>query len=374
MTLPRAFVKPPAIRVGDTIAFVAPSSGFAVHALHRLNKAREVFEAAGYMIKIYASVTRSPQENVAQLVANHQEPLDPAIYGAQYPCYGSADAITRAQDLMAAFLDPQVRAIVCTIGGLNSHELLEYLDFELIREHAKIFVGYSDITSLHCALQARAGVVSFYGPSAICQFGEFPEPLAYTMEYFWRAVTTAKPLGSIKPSREWTDDKTADWTTKTDITYVNKMKPNAGYEWLREGTASGPLLGGCLPVLLNVRGTPFMPDLTGAVLLLETPESEHAYDQGMSLDSINMVLGSLRIDGTFAKIQGLLVGRVYAHSEENVREIKRLILYHTRGTQFPILYGVDSGHSDPVLTLPLGCRVTLDSKSHLFRVHEAGVA
>ncbi|KAJ0397794.1 hypothetical protein P43SY_006496 [Pythium insidiosum] len=369
-------VRPPALRRNDTIAFVAPSAGLAALVPHRLEKAAQELQRLGYRVKIFPSVTRKPQENVAELVkdrAARGSPLDPDFYDASLPCYGSASALTRAEELMSAFLDPEVKAIVCTIGGLNCHELFEYLDFDAIRANPKIFTGFSDITSLHLALQTQAQLVTFYGPSAICQFGEFPEPLAYTMTHWWKAVGCAHPVGNVEPSREWTDDKTANWLTKADITYRPTMKPNTGYEWLRPGRATGRILGGCLPVLLNVRGSKYMPDLTGAILLLETSEHNDKFDEGMPLYEINMLLGALRVDGTFDRIAGLVFGRVFAHSHESVREIQRLIRYHTRGSQFPILYGVDVGHTNPIITVPLGCRVTLDSGTNAFTIDESGV-
>ncbi|GLD99739.1 hypothetical protein PINS_up008467 [Pythium insidiosum] len=374
MTTP--LVHPPPLRPGDTIAFVAPSSGLAALVPHRLYKAAHELQRLGYRVKIFPSVSRKPQDNVAALVDAHARlgtPLDPELYDAALPCYGSASAQTRAEELMSAFLDPEIKAIVCTIGGLNCHELFEYLDFAAIRAHPKIFSGFSDITSLHLALQSQARLVTFYGPSAICQFGEFPEPMAYTMTHWWKAVASAEPIGAVLPSREWTDDKTANWLTQADTTYRPIMKPNAGYTWLRPGRASGRLIGGCLPVLLNVRGSKYMPALDGAVLLLETSEHNERFDEGMPLHEINMLLGALRVDGTFTRIAGLVVGRVFAHSPENVREIQRLIKYHTRDATFPILYGVDTGHTNPILTLPLGCRVTLDASTDLFSIDEAGV-
>ncbi|GLE07775.1 hypothetical protein PINS_up018441 [Pythium insidiosum] len=338
MTTP--LVRPPLLCPGDTIAFVAPSSGLAALVPHRLDKAAHELQRLGYRVKIFPSVSRTPQDNVAALVDAHARqgtPLDPEFYDASLPCYGSASAQTRAEELMSAFLDPEIKAIVCTIGGLNCHELFEYLDFAAIRAHPKIFSGFSDIT-------------------AICQFGEFPEPMAYTMTHWWKAVASAQPIGAVLPSREWTDDKTANWLTQADTAYRPIMKPNAGYTWLRPGRASGRLIGGCLPVLLNVRGSKYMPALDGAVLLLETSEHNERFDEGMPLHEINMLLGALRVDGTFTRIAGLVVGRVFAHSPENVREIQRLIKYHTRGCDVPDSlrrrHGAHEPHPDAAARVP----------------------
>ncbi|RLN61411.1 hypothetical protein BBJ28_00008483 [Nothophytophthora sp. Chile5] len=359
-----------ALSTGDTIALVAPASGLAALVPHRLAQARQELEQHGFQVKIYPSVLKTTQEN-AKMQAE-----DDAIAAAdRYSCssYSSADAEIRAAELMQAFLDPEVAAIVCTIGGFTSHEILEYLDFEAIAAHPKIFCGFSDITTLHLALYAKTRLCSFYGPAAIVQFGEFPSPLEYSMAAFWKAVQSpALPVGELIASSEWTDDKTANWFTRADTTHQDLMKPNPGYTWLRSGVASGPILGGCLPVLLNVRGTEYMPDLQDAILLLETPEGAQ-FDQGMPLQDVNMVLGCLRVDGTFDKIRGLVVGRAFAYSDAQAGELQRLIRHHTRGSNFPILYGVDVGHTNPIATIPLGCQVSLDSAANSFRILESGV-
>jgi muramoyltetrapeptide carboxypeptidase len=362
----------PALVKGDTIAFVAPASGLAALVPHRLTKAREELERHGFRVEIYPSVTRTAQEN-AKLCGDKNSDVVAAVDRETASAYSSADAETRASDLMRAFRDPTVAAIVCTIGGFTSHEVLEYLDFEVIAARPKVFCGFSDVTTLHLALYAKTQLCSFYGPAAVSQFGEFPEPLPYTMASFWGAVQSpTEPLGAVMPSKEWTDDKTANWLTRADISYKDAMKPNPGYTWLRSGSATGPILGGCLPTVLQVRGTQYMPDLQGAILLLETPEGAQ-FDQGMALLDVHVALGWLRADGTFSKIAGLIVGRAFAYSEAQVEELHRLLRHHTRGTSFPILYGADVGHTNPIATIPLGCQAEINAVSNSFRILESGV-
>ncbi|KAG2766482.1 hypothetical protein PC129_g18287 [Phytophthora cactorum] len=361
--LPRA----PALAKGDIITFVAPASGLAALVSHRLTKARTELERLGFRVKVYPSVTREPQDST-KVQGGKPDAADRAACSA----YSSTDAETRADELMQAFRDPDVKAIICTIGGFTSHEILEYLDFDVIAMHPKVFCGFSDITTLHLALYAKSQLCSFYGPAAIVQLGEFPEPLSYTITSFLNAVQSMDPLGDVAPSTEWTDDKTANWFTRADITYQDKMKPNLGYTWLRSGTAEGPILGGCLPTLLQVRGTEYMPDLQDAILLIETPEGAQ-FDQGMALSDVNVALGWLRADGTFKKIRGLIVGRAFAYSEAQVEGFQRLIRHHTRGTSFPVLYGVDVGHTNPIATIPLGCLAELDAATNSFKILECGV-
>ncbi|RHX96551.1 hypothetical protein DYB25_010160 [Aphanomyces astaci] len=341
--------RPPRLRVGDVVAFVAPASGIAVPAAHRLEQGKRYFESQGYVVKIF-----------------------PSCY--QNGPYSSCSPEERATDIMQAFQDPQVKAIVCTIGGLTSHELLEHLDFSILARHPTIFCGFSDITTMHLALQAQANLVTFYGPSVLCQFGEFPAPLTYTTDAFFRTVASSNVVGDVLPSSTWSDDKSINWFTKADMTSIRPMKPNdAGYEWLRPGAATGRLLGGCLPVLLNLFGTKYMPSLVDCILLVETPESEAAFDKGFSMDMANQCLGVLRMNGTLQHLRGLVVGRGFAYSVDQVNELKALVLHHTRGTTYPVVYGVDCGHTDPVATWPLGGTVTLDSHANRVSIDDAGV-
>ncbi|ETW05491.1 hypothetical protein H310_03253 [Aphanomyces invadans] len=341
--------RPRRLRVGDTVAFVAPASGTAVPAAHRLEQGKRYFEAQGYVVKVYPSCHK----------------MGP---------YSSCSPEERAQDIMDAFQDPAVKAIVCTIGGLTSHEVLEHLDFSILAKHPTIFCGFSDITTMHLALQAQANMVTFYGPSVLCQFGEFPAPLTYTTDAFFRATSTV--VGDVMPSDTWSDDKSINWFTKADMHTIRPMKPNVtGHEWLRSSphAASGRLLGGCLPVLLNVFGTKYMPSLVDCVLLIETSESESAFDKGMIMDQVNAYLGVLRMNGTLLHLNGLIVGRGFAYTDDQVAELKALVLHHTRSTTYPIVYGVDCGHSDPIATWPLGVSVTLDATANLVTINEAGV-
>ncbi|KAG8999988.1 hypothetical protein FRB95_011495 [Tulasnella sp. JGI-2019a] len=109
--------------------------------------------------------------------------------------------------------NPDVKAIICTIGGHTTNELLPHLDYELIRANPKIFIGYSDITLLHYALFVKAGLRTFYGPAVITQWGEFPQPYTFTADHFFRVVTRPVESISLVPrSCEWTQEF-LDWGT-----------------------------------------------------------------------------------------------------------------------------------------------------------------
>lgn len=338
-------LRPKSLEKGDTIAFIAPAGGLAALTTHRLEKGKKFFEELGYKVKIFPTAKKTSG-------------------------ISSDTAENRAKDIMDAFRDKEIKAIVTTIGGNTSHQTLEYLDFETIKKNPKILCGYSDITSLHLALYSQTGLSGFYGPAVITQFGEHPKPDDFTTTNFFKAVTG--DLGEVKPSKQWTDDKSVDWINKDDLKKSRLYEENKGYEWLKKGRAEGKILGGCLPVILHLAGTKYWPDFKDKILLLETPEGED-FRKGESLPNVDSALGDLRNLGVFNRIKGIVFGRGFGYTKEQIKQLKEIILYNTRDYNIPILYNVDIGHTDPILTIPLGVNVELDSNKNKFSFLEQAV-
>ncbi len=338
-------LKPSKLEKGDTIAFIAPAGGLAALTLHRLEKGKQFFEDLGYKVKIFPTAKNNSG-------------------------ISSDTAENRAKDIMEAFKDKDIKAIITTIGGNTSHQTLEYLDFGTIKRNPKILCGYSDITSLHLALYSQTGLVGFYGPAVITQFGESPKPDDFTVTHFFKAVT--ENIGEVQPSKQWADDKSVDWVSKEDLRKKRKYKENKGYEWLKKGKAEGKILGGCLPVILHLAGTKYWPDFKDKILLLETPEGED-FRKGESLANVDSALGDLRNLGVFKQVKGIVFGRGFGYTEEQTKQLKEIILYNTRDYNIPILYNVDIGHTDPIITIPLGVKVELDSSRNRFGFLEQAV-
>src|SRR3989344_2496187 len=291
--------KPSKLEKGDTIAFLAPAGGLASLTPHRLEKGIEFFEKQGYKVNVFPT-------------AKSRKGLS------------SDTPENRAKDINEAFKDKTIKAIISTIGGNSAHQTLEYIDFNLIKKNPKIFCGYSDITSLHLSFYSQSGLIGFYGPAVITQFGEHPNPDQYTVEHFFKA-------------------------------------------------AKGKILGGCLPVILHLSGTKYWPSFKDKILLLETPEGDD-YKKGETLANIDSAMGDLRNLNVFKEIKGLIFGRGFSYNEDQINQIKEIILMNTRGSTFPILYGIDIGHSDPMITIPLGVEVEIDSEKNLFSITESGVS
>jgi len=332
---------PPKLKIGDTLAIISPSGGLAGLVPYRLDNAIKFLESWGFKIKEYPTTRKT----------NGWE---------------SAPAKERAKDIMQAFLDKDVNGILCSIGGCNSNKVLKYLDFKKIRENPKIFCGYSDASVLHYAFHKMSGLVTFYGPAAMTQFGEFPKPLDYTLRYFEKAVMNNVPIKYVEPSKVWTDE-VLDWFTKKDLEGPRKLKENPGYEWLRKGFAEGEIIGGCISSIIHLIGTKYWPSHKDKILFFETPEGED-FTKGEDLSNVDALLADLDNAGIFKEIKGLIIGRPFGYTDEEKNKFKEIILDNTSDYNFPILYGVDIGHTDPQITIPLDSKVLIDSKKNLFRI------
>lgn len=204
-------IRPPALRPGDTIGIVAPSSWAKAR---NLRKGVAHLVRSGYRVKLFCS----PRLMVGYLAG--------------------PDRI-RARLLERAFADPAVKAILCERGGYGALRMVDLVDFSLIRRHPKIFVGFSDITVLHMAMFTTAGLTTFYGPMVA-----FSSP-AYSWRSLWRALSDPSPVGPVPMPFGW--------------------QPT----FLRPGRATGRLFGGTLSLISKLVGTRYLPDLKGAILFLE---------------------------------------------------------------------------------------------------------
>jgi len=264
---------------------------------------------------------------------------------------------------MDAFSDSDSSAILCSIGGDTAINTLPYLDFKAIGRTPKIFCGYSDISILHYAVHQKAGLMTYYGPNAMVQFGEYPEPLEYTTSYFLKAIAEDE-IGQILPAPHWTDDS-PDWMSRKDLEGPRKFRNNTGYEWLQGGRSAGPILGGCLNSIVHLLGSEFWPDHAGKILFIETAEGAE-YNQPTPLPEVAELIGMLNLNGIFRSINGLIIGRPYKYTSDEVISFKEIIMENAAEYAYPILYGADIGHTDPQISIPLGDHCQLDSDANIF--------
>ncbi len=257
----------------------------------------------------------------------------------------------RIEDLMSMFKNPEVDAIMTVYGGDNSHQLLPYLDYEVIKNNPKIFIGFSDITALNNALYTKTGLINFSGPAFItfCQ----PELPEYSEKYFDEFLIAGKENVIIKASEKWAEDQ---WWEKESLLGPREWKENPGWKVLREGVAEGIAIGGNIGTLLLLVGTEYWPDMEGKILFVEEYELE-------STQTIDRLLTHLRHIGVYDKINGLVIGRFSSKVGFNKKDSLRMIVDEAvKGYDFPIISEVDFAHTDPLITIPIGIRCRIDTK------------
>jgi muramoyltetrapeptide carboxypeptidase LdcA involved in peptidoglycan recycling len=326
------------VRRGDTVALVSPA-WFAAGAFpHRVERGRRYLESLGLRLKLMPNALR-----VGDWTAGTPR--------------------ERADDLHAAFADSEVSVVLCAIGGNNANDLLDLLDYDLVAAHPKVFQGLSDITVLHAAFARHAGLATFYGPALVTSLAEYPAVLDLT-DRSLRAAWFGDAALTFEATSEWTDEF-LDFHAQEDLTRARVLRRGGGWRWLHPGRAEGPVLGGCLETLCwHVKGSPEWPDLRGAILLLET--SEEAPGPG----DVAAYLVDLRRLGVLDDIAGLVMARPMNYRSAKVTALWDVVRDATAGYGFPVLANVDCGHTDPMLTVPLGVPARLDSDTGVFATTE----
>jgi muramoyltetrapeptide carboxypeptidase len=251
----------------------------------------------------------------------------------------------RAADLQAMFADGEVAGIFCYSGGWGSPRVLPLLDFDAIRRHPKVLVGYSDITALLNAIHQETGLVTFHGPMA----GGNLQP--WSIEQLRRVVMTAGPIGTLgNPPKE--DDE-----------LINRAFPTLT---LRGGRARGPLVGGNLTLISALMGTPWEVETKGAILLLEdTTEELYRVDRMLT----QLVLGG-KLEGVAGVVFGYCTDCPVKGPSLSLEEILRERL---EPLGVPALKGLAFGHIPKMLTLPIGLQATLDADAGTLSFDEAAV-
>jgi len=339
--LHNAPVLAPRLRPGDTIGIVSPSWFGGEAFVPRAERGMAQLKRLGFNVRV-GSHAFNNRGHVSDTPEN------------------------RVADLHEMFADPEIRAIIATIGGNHSCHLLPLIDWQLIRDNPKIFMGFSDMTVLNLAIWSHTGLVTFNGPALLTDWAEFPEMSAFSQDNAMRAICAPEPMGDLAPSTWWTEEF-LNWSTGEDSTRARRQTPSEGWRWLRPGKASGPLLGGCLETMQHLRGTRFWPDFTGAILFLETSEERPTPE-----DVDGMLMGYENL-GVFDQIRGLVFARPYGYADDDKRRLHDVVVERTAKGDFPVVADVDAGHTTPLQTLPIGCKALLDSEHNRFAIMEAAV-
>ena len=274
----------------------------------------------------------------------------------------------RVKDLMDAFADPSIKGIFCAIGGDDSIRLLPYIDYEIIRNNPKIFMGYSDTTVSHFMMN-KAGVVSYYGPSVMAEFGEYVRMFDYT-ENAVKNILFNDSKGYEIPSCEYWSDDRVSWSEE-NMEHKRETRPEEHhYEVLSgSGIITGELAGGCLDVFPMIVGTEIWPEAdewNGKILLVET--SEDKPEPAL----VKFYLRNLGAQGILNRINGIVVGKPMDEQfYEEYKEVYRIVLNEFNCPSLPVIYNINIGHAAPTGVLPLGIKYEIDLDNKIIRLLES---
>lgn len=252
--------------------------------------------------------------------------------------FNSTSIESRINDLHEAFSDKDVDAIFTVIGGYNSNQLLQYIDYKLIAENPKIFCGFSDITILANAILAKTGMITYLGPH-FSSWGML-RGFEYSQEYFSKCCMQEDQY-NVSPSKYWSDDP---W-------YLDQQNrefyPNDGYWVLTPGKASGRIIGGNASCLNTLQGTEYWPRLNSSILLLE--------DFGeINPAEFDQELQSIIHQPDFKKVKGVLIGRFQKKTQMTKDLLNQIIQTKKELQNIPVIGNFDIGHTTPLVTMPIG--------------------
>lgn len=340
-------VKPKKLQPGDMIATVSPSWGGAGEPEIRWRYEQGV-------------------KRLVEVFGLKVVPMPNSLKGGDY-LYNNPQA--RAEDLMTAFMDERIKGIIANIGGEDSIRLLPYIDFDIIRENPKIFMGYSDVTISHLFCH-KAGISSFYGPAILMDFAENVEMDPYTVEMVNRTLFSNETIGEIHPAKKWTSER-LEWIEENK-NRRRTMRKNLGYEVLQGSEiAQGHLIGGCIEVLEFAKGTELWPDSKhweNSILFFETSEEkpEPAF--------IKYWLRNYAAQGILQKAKGIIFAKPQdeKYYDEYKEEIQKVMKEYDL-EDLPILYNLNFGHTEPKFILPYGAIAEINCEKGTFTILESGV-
>lgn len=336
--------KPRRLFQGDTIATISPSNGWAGDPDVRW--------------KYELGVKRLQDMGLNVVAAPH------SLKGHDYL---SRNPEARAEDVMWAFENADVKAIITNVGGNDSIKIIPFIDTSSIKKNPKIFIGYSDVMNLHI-LCYQCGLSSFYGDNLLEPIADAQGWHEYNKKWFTKVMFDHSVIGSIEPSKEWTYEK-PDYIKKS---HIRKYYLNDGYELVQgRGLVKGRLFGGHIG-LMELRDTPISlsaDDFEDAILFIEDlPEF-------FSPNSIRVFLEWLRTIGALHRLKGMIIGKLCESSD--FREHKKIISETLSSDpvlhDMPIIYSLNFGHTSPMFILPYGAMAEIDCESKTFSILENGV-
>lgn len=338
---------PQRLNPGDKVAAISMSWGAAGELPHRYRKGKERLEQVFNL-------------NVVET----KHALQPAQWIYENPQ-------ARAKDLMEAFSDPSIKAIISNIGGDDSIRMLKYIDIEVIKQNSKIFIGFSDSTVTHF-ICLKAGISSFYGTSLLVGFAENNAMHDYQIEDIKRTLFSAEVIGRIYPNQQGWTSEFLDWFNISLQDVKRRLNPATGWNFLQGSSiVQGRLIGGCMEVLEMLKGTDYWPDLEmwkDSILFFETSEAMPKPEY------IRWWLRNYASLGILQLAKGIIFGRPYDNFYAEQYEIELLKVLDEEGlSDLPVITRMDFGHTCPTFTLPYGRLAEINCIESTFSILEGGV-
>lgn len=322
---------PEKLKAGDEVRIIAPSRSMVILGEDCKKIATQRLEALGLKVTFGKYVMEADEDYLCTSVEH------------------------RAEDLNEAFRDKNVKAILTVIGGFNSNQILDFIDYEAIKQNPKIFCGFSDITALSNAIYAQTGLVTYSGPH-YSSFGML-KGFEYELEYFKKMFFQSEEF-EIESSKEWSDD--AWFIDQENREFIS----NEGMYIINEGKAEGDIVGGNLCTLNLLQGTEYMPNIEGKVLFLE--------DDGMAgnayLVTFDRDLQSLIHTKEFKNIKAIVLGRNQKGCNMTKEKWIKLIKNKPELKDIPVIAGADFGHTTPIFAFPIGGHAKLEAENGKIRL------
>ncbi len=259
----------------------------------------------------------------------------------------SAPDELRAKELMDAFKDDAVDAVLCSRGGYGTMRILPFLDYDVVRDHPKIFMGYSDITTLHVNFHQKAGLVTIHGPGVESVGSEEPDPEKgkvdpHNLDAALKLLSSPDPWGEIR-------------------------NPAAGMllRTVRSGKASGLTIGGNLSMMTHTLGSPFEVDTKGRILFFEDVHISEYY--------VEYELTAFELAGKLRGAAGIAVGQFskFAKREEAQPSLEEILADHLERASAPSFTGLCVGHGKWNHPVPVGVRATVDAHKPALTITES---
>lgn len=332
--------KPPKLKMGDKIATISPCWGIAGE--------RNVFW------KYEIGRQRLQDMGLEVLAAPNSMKGD---------AYLQHNPKARAEDILWAFENKAIKAIIANIGGNDSEKVLPYLNVDVIKNNSKILIGYSDVLNLHLFCY-KAGLSTFYGPNLLPIIAETPDFHPYSKHWFEKVLFSSNAIGEIEPAKTFSCDE----NNYTDKDYAKHYHNETGYLFLQgSGRSQGRLIGGHTGIRNFIGITP--DDFAEKVLFIEdiaeffTPKHLAVFIDW---------LGSI---GALQKLKGLLIGKLceYQTFEEHKAALFKTVNEKYGLKDLPIVANMNFGHTSPICILPYGAMAEIDCESQTITITESGV-